>query len=268
MSETNVIGYFNGNTYPIQINISSLGMSYTLAAGEYITATDDKGAKVKINDPIFEGYLGKARLSKEVLKDRKVNIYRVISRDARGQVPSFQGLPISKDTEGKTVLPVVPATTSTGGPNLPYRAMSMEDAYKNGVIRRPRVTESKGLVETEGAPYQGQVIPEITYDDADTRQAPKLNKNLTMDSVKLNLNEAKAELAPAPTQTVQPVTVPNIEVPTLEDLSADGTSKFVCDLDMPPTTFDYRSQLESYLRKNYPNNMDYMLRYPKARKKT
>jgi len=267
MSETNVIGYFNGNTYPIQINISSLGMSYTLAAGEYITATDDKGAKVKINDPIFEGYLGKAKLSKEVLKDRKVNIYRVISRDARGQVPSFQGLPIGKDPEGKTVLPVVPAATSVGGPNLPYRAMSMEDAYKSGVIRRPRVTESKGLVETDGAPYQGQVIPEITYDDADTRQAPKLSKNLTMEPVKLSLGEAKAEPVLAPPQSVRPVVVPNIEVPTLEDLSADGTGKFICDLDTPPTTFDYRSQLESHLRRNHPNNMDYMLKYPKAKKK-
>lgn len=267
MSETNVIGYFNGNAYPIQINISSLGMSYTLAPGEYITATDDKGAKVKINDPIFDGYLGKARLSKEILKDRKVNIYRVISRDARGQVPSFQGLPISKDPEGKTVLPVVPPTTSTGGPNLPYRAMSMEDAYKAGVIRRPRINESKGLKETDGAPLPGQVIPEITYDDADTRQAPRLNKNLTMESVKIDLG-ARIEPPSAPPLTVKPAALPNIEVPTLEDLTSEGVTKFVCDLDNPPTTFDYRSQLESHLRKSHPDKMDYMQRYPKAKKKT
>ena len=87
---TNIGGYFNGNTYPIQINISAIGQTYTLAPGEFITALDTSGKKVKVNDPLFEAYVGKMRLSKEVLKDKEVAICRVMSRDARGQVPVIQ----------------------------------------------------------------------------------------------------------------------------------------------------------------------------------
>ena len=67
---TNIGGYFNGNSYPIQINISAIGQTYTLAPGEFITALNTSGKKVKVNDPLFEAYVGKMRLSKEILKEK------------------------------------------------------------------------------------------------------------------------------------------------------------------------------------------------------
>ena len=270
---TNVGGYFNGNTYPIQINISAIGQTYTLAPGEFITALNTAGVKVKINDPLFDAYVGKMRLSKEVLKDKQVHICRVMSRDARGQVPVIQTAAIKTAGDGKLVTPIIPPPEASCGPNSPIRGMTISQAIEMGLIPKPRITTDRPAVnETEGAPFRGESIPEITYDDADVKNykpRAKLDRSILQEKVALDMNSTKASIPlPPPPSSVQPANAPEMVMPTLDDaeeqLKAKESQAFVCDLENPPKKFQFRSQLESYLRKKFPDQLDsYMTRYPK-----
>jgi hypothetical protein len=272
---TNVGGYFNGNTFPIQINISAIGQTYTLAPGEFITALNTAGQKVRINDPVFDAYVGKMRLSKEILKDKQVPICRVMSRDERGQVPVIQTAPIKNAGDGKLVTPTLAPPAPATGPNSPIKGMTIQEAIQMGLIPKPRIsTEKQGVVETEGAPFRGESIPEITYDDADVknyRPSAKLDNSLLKEKVALDVNQQKASIPlPPPPTSIPTPTVPDIALPTLDDAKEQLESKeapvFVCDLENPPKTFQFRSQLESYLRKKYPTQVDsYMTRYPKKK---
>jgi hypothetical protein len=269
---TDVAGYFNGNSFPIQINMSSIGQTYTLAPGEFITALNEKGLKVKINDPVFDAYVGRNRLSKEVLKgDKKVVLYKIQSRDARGQVHPIQTAQSTATTpDGRPVLPTFAPPQAAVGPNMPVTGMSMEEAYKRGIVKRPRIFEAVGVTETAGAPLNGQNIPEIKYNDADVRQ-PKPTGGLQLESVPLAVGP-KVSLPP-PETAVKPVTLPDVPIPTLEDAeeqleSKGGPNKFICELDNPPKSFQFRSQLVDHLKKRYPAQVEsYMQRYPKPQPK-
>ena len=53
---TNVKGYFNPNTYRVNVSISELGgMSVQLGPMEFIK---ERGTNRKINDPILDKYVG------------------------------------------------------------------------------------------------------------------------------------------------------------------------------------------------------------------
>jgi hypothetical protein len=273
---TNIGGYFNGNTFPIQINISAIGQTYTLAPGEFITALNTNGQKVKINDPLFDAYVGKMRLSKEVLKDKQVHICRVMSRDERGQVPVIQTAPIKTAGDGKLVTPLIRPPEAAVGPNSPIQGMSIQQAIEMGLIPKPRITTDRPAVtETEGAPFRGESIPEIQYDDADVKNykpRAKLDRSILQEKVALDIQaQAKTSIPlPPPPSSVQPVNAPEVVMPTLADAEEQLESKevqvFVCDLENPPKKFQFRSQLESYLRKKFPDQLDsYMTRYPKKK---
>lgn len=272
---TNIGGYFNGNTFPIQINISAIGQTYTLAPGEFITALNTAGQKVRINDPVFDAYVGKMRLSKEILKDKQVPICRVMSRDERGQVPVIQTAPIKNAGDGKLVTPTLAPPSPATGPNSPIKGMTIQEAISLGLIPKPRIsTEKQGVTETEGAPFRGESIPEIQYDDADVKNykpKSKLDNSLLNEKVTLDTAGQKASIPlPPPPTSIPTPNVPDLVMPTLEDAKEQLESKeapvFVCDLENPPKTFQFRSQLESYLRKKYPTQVDsYMARYPKKK---
>lgn len=277
MSETTQVGgYFNGNTFPIQINISAIGQTYTLAPGEFITALDTTGKKVRINDPVFDAYVGKNRLSKEVLKDKDVPVRRVMSRDERGQVPAIQTAPIKTAGDGKLVTPLIPPPQQAIGSPSPIKGMTVQQAIELGLIPKPRIsTEKSGVTETEGAPFRGESIPEIQYDDTDVKNykpRAKLDGSILQEKVALDINaaqKASIPLPPPPTSIPTP-NVPDIVMPTLDDAKEQLESKepqvFVCDLENPPKRFQFRSQLESYLRKKYSDQLDsYMTRYPKKK---
>lgn len=275
MSDTsNVAGYFNGNSFPIQINISALGQTYTLGPGEFITALDRSGQKVKVNDPVFDAYVGKMRLSKEILKDRQVPVYCVVSRDARGQVSPIQTAPIKTAGDGKMVTPVIPPPVAVSGPNSPIRGMSVQEAIALGIIPKPRPRpENTAPKETDGAPLRGESLPEIQYDDADVRNfKPRsaMDKSILGEKVSLKIDKDTAIPMPSVPGTVMPVQIPEVATPSLEDadeaLSNKDELQFVCDLDTPSRKFQFRSQLESYLRKNHPAQVEsYMARYPKKK---
>ena len=274
MSDTsNVAGYFNGNSFPIQINISALGQTYTLGPGEFITALDQNGKKVKVNDSVFDSYVGKMRLSKEILKDKQVPIYRVVSRDARGQV-SIQTAPIKTAGDGKIVTPVIPPPTPISGSNSPIRGMSIQEAIALGIIPKPRPRpENSAPKETDGAPLRGESLPEIQYDDADVRNfKPRTNMDRSIISEKVALKIDKDTAIPMPqvAGTVTPIQTLDVAVPSFEDvdeaLASKDESVFVCELDSPPRKFQFRSQLESHLRKTHPSQVEsYMRNYPKKK---
>lgn len=279
MSDTsNVAGYFNGNSFPIQINISALGQSYTLGPGEFITATDQQGKKVKVNDPVFDAYVGKMRLSKEILKDKQVPVYRVMSRDERGQVAPIQTAPIKTAGDGKLVTPVIPPAVPVSGPNSPIRGMSVQEAIALGIIPKPRPrAENTAPKETDGAPLRGESLPEIQYDDADVRNfnpKAKMDKSLIQEKVTLDIKKDVTMPMPPVPGSVIPAQVPALVTPSIEEAeealssttSEDRDFPFQCDLDVPPTKFQFRSQLEAHLRRKHPSALEsYMARYPKKK---
>jgi hypothetical protein len=83
------------------------------------------------------------------------------------------------------------------------------------------------------------------------------------------MNSTKASIPlPPPPSSVQPANAPDMVMPTMDDaeeqLKAKEAQAFVCDLENPPKKFQFRSQLESYLRKKFPDQIEsYMSRYPK-----
>jgi len=151
--------------------------------------------------------------------------------------------------------------------------MSIKQAIEMGLIPKPRITTDRPAVnETEGAPFRGESIPEITYDDADVKNykpRAKLDRSILQEKVALDMNSTKASIPlPPPPSSVQPANAPDMVMPTMDDaeeqLKAKEAQAFVCDLENPPKKFQFRSQLESYLRKKFPDQIEsYMSRYPK-----
>ncbi len=161
---TNVVGYFNPNTWKVQVAISELNMAITLEPMGYI----EDQRKRKYNDPLLERFVGPKMLQKE-LSDKPVPIRRitpvqVVASDARKHVVG-QG---QRDERGKWQPPSPNQTvTVTGAPtasasNPSVQGMSIEEAKKRGFIGKQRIVpEDYGADETAGAPTRGDVIPHI-----------------------------------------------------------------------------------------------------------
>ena len=69
---TQVLGYYNGAKWPIQIVFPKLNVSLTLEPGAYIRNASGQ----KINDPYFEAFAKQGQLSRE-LSDVPVPIFRI-----------------------------------------------------------------------------------------------------------------------------------------------------------------------------------------------
>lgn len=161
-----VVGYFNPNTWPIQVAISELNLSVPLQPMEYIL---DRSGR-KINDPILEPYVGPKMLQRET-SNKPVNILRIPTRpvpvaDPRAH-PIGQGF---KDARGKwqPPAPADPNSPITGQPPAPSASkssvtgMSIEEARKRGFIGKQRIVpEDYGMDETAGSPQRGDKIPTI-----------------------------------------------------------------------------------------------------------
>jgi hypothetical protein len=142
---TTVVGYFNGNDWPINISSSELGVMITLQPREYLL----NSAGQKINDPYFERYLLPRQLSKEVLKSGGVPVIMAPRRinQVEGQAVVTHAHPVRAVTQfvsdAKGVRrPVIPQPVAVAVPliNAPsVRGMSVEEARAQGIIGKPRL---------------------------------------------------------------------------------------------------------------------------------
>ena len=285
---TNIVGYFNGNGFPIQLNISPLGLSFTLPPGNYITVKDVDGKKVKTNDPFLSDYVGKNRLSVEK-STSPVPLVLLSSRNDRGQVRTVAtGQPIREGD--KLVTPDLPPPSEQIGSNNPIRAYpgaeGIKAAQQAGLIPKTFIRkETAGLKETDGAPRRGEEIPEMVYQDADVRTPIPISKEITLKSVNLTVPPS-SERVPVPVVEgrVKPVQLPEVKFPTLSTIDSLATSsssdddaaveetkghtvpggpRFICDVCSPPKPFGFRSQLISHVKKSHPAQLEQVVdRYP------
>jgi hypothetical protein len=166
---TSVVGYYNGNRWPIQLVISKLNITLTLEPGKYIL--DRQGRKV--NDPYFEVFANNKQLHRElsetpvpilvipevaptVTASPSSNPVRAVTewtRDARGIRQ-----PVLTQPSPKSALP--PAVLASATESV--RPMSMDEARAQGLVRKVReVPEDYGVNDTTGLPPGG--IPKMRY---------------------------------------------------------------------------------------------------------
>lgn len=135
---TRVIGYRNPNDFPVQINLSSLGMTLTLPPKAYVV--DRKG--VKINDPALEKLVRPGGLT----RDEGKAAIPIIFVQRPGQVEenrsqfSFAGTRNPKiDGHGKILEMPEKATSGTGSVmKNPVSGYSIEEARRLKLVNTPR----------------------------------------------------------------------------------------------------------------------------------
>lgn len=176
---TNVKGYFNPNPYRVNVTVSELNISFPLEPQQFIKI---RNTGQKVNDPIFDRFVGAKMLSPE-LADRPVLVVKIPTVAAPVAVhPGYVVGQGHKDATGKWVPPSAasqPAGAAAGaaaaiaaGPesrpivasNPSIKGMSMEEARRQGYIGKQRlVSEDYGAAESDGAPTRGDNIPPIKY---------------------------------------------------------------------------------------------------------
>jgi len=283
---TQVVGYFNGNPWPVHISISALGISIHLdQRGEYVTSNGQK-----VNDPILDQYAGPGQLSRELSKT-PVPVIRIIpvSVSAPNQQHSVHGTQtLDKNKEGIVIKPIMtPVVDPTASVPLPSSApvvgMTMEAARRMRLVRQTVDPGESNVVDTFGNPADSKSIP--TIDDVMPRditpgEQRRLNREAQTAHPALSAPESDAQavlqqalrkagknnvivddavkaalMASAP--EVDPTA--NLPRPNLTE-SAD---KFVCSLD--GEEFDFRSELEKHAKSKFPDSVEeIMAPYPAA----
>lgn len=186
---TNVVGYYNGNRWPIQLVISKLNITLTLEPGKYVL--DRQGRK--INDPYFEVFANNKQLHRElsqtpvpiiaipevaapVTPAAPTNPVRAITewtRDAKG----IRQPVLTQPAPAPQPAPLPPAVVASASESV--KPMSMEEARRRGFVRKVReVPEDYGVNDTTGLPPSG--IPKMKYaiDPSVNKPAPPLPKEM------------------------------------------------------------------------------------------
>lgn len=153
---TNVLGYWNANSWPVQISISSLGKVFTVQPGQFIV--DDQGNK--FNDPTFEGYTGPGLLSREwVSAGTAVHIRRVS--------PPVQHLQAPQGFTGQPNFPVaqpLPGPAQAANTNKsPVSGYSIDEAKRIGLIKETKEANANAVIDSGGTPPPGEFLEEIDF---------------------------------------------------------------------------------------------------------
>lgn len=163
-AKTNVVGYFNPNTYRVNVAISELNLTVMLEPMQFVM--DRQGRK--INDPLLDRFVGSKMLSPETSKKPVQIIY--IPTTTGPRVPDSRHVVRAgvKSPAGKwQAAPEPPPQAEQEQPPVaksPTQGMSMDEARRRGLVGRARmVPEDYGAAETDGVPATGQNIPPIRY---------------------------------------------------------------------------------------------------------
>lgn len=162
---TNVVGYYNGNRWPIQLVISRFNITLHLQPGEYIL---DKTGR-KINDSFFEAYAASKQLARETSTTPVAMIkIPLAANSAARAVPDGQSVrAVTEFTQDKhgVRMPIIPPPKEF--PNQAVNKssvipMSMDEARKAGLVRKVReVPEDFGAPDSDGSPPRK--VPTIRY---------------------------------------------------------------------------------------------------------
>lgn len=201
---TNVVGYYNGNRWPIQLVISKLNITLTLEPGKYVL--DRQGRK--INDPYFEVFANNKQLHRET---SETPVPVIVIPEVTTTVTSAQTNPVRAVTEWKrnergirepvlnqpapaTAAPALPAAVIASA-TASVQPMSIEEARRRGLVRKTRdVPEDYGVTDTTGLPPSG--IPKMKYalDPGVNKPAAPLPKELLALPKDDTANPTRAQL--------------------------------------------------------------------------
>ena len=159
---TNTLGYFNPNDFPIQLQIMALNINIKLNPNEFVI--DNRGNK--INDPIFDNFVGQNKLAKEESKDTV--LLRKIRRPEAPVTPviqnnmSFAGTPNPEFTNtGEIAKLPVAAVPTVATSNRPVKGYTMEQAVELGLIKKLRPLGESTVTDTETGTPDLSAAPQI-----------------------------------------------------------------------------------------------------------
>lgn len=161
---TDVSGYFNQNNWPVNISVSALGRTFVVPPGAFLADSEGR----KINDPLFEEYVGEMQLSREWSGNLVI-----INRVAPASVtpPSTNSSPVSEassfkrdrlgNVSGATIRPA--QASPPGNRTSPVIGMTIDAARRAGLIRPTAVPNEDAPEDGAGAPLHGAQLPTIDF---------------------------------------------------------------------------------------------------------
>jgi hypothetical protein len=215
---TNILGYFNPNSYPLLIDVSALNLRMTLAPKQQLIINGQR-----VNDPVLHQLCRPKGLAVEMAKG-PVALVALQRPTPASPTPGFSGQvtkpvaaeqnlaqrPVPKAVSAEEGVKMRPPTnpvssqfTTSGNP---ITGMSMEEARKRGLVQQARMPK-EGPDDKGGSPLRGEQIPELGF-----AVDPKLAKHLqrksgTMEEQAQTIQRSVAE---------EPVDAPAVEGPDVD----------------------------------------------------
>jgi len=188
---TNVRGYYNGNPWPVHINVSALNLSVTLQPNEYLK--DPYGNIV--NDPYFEVFVKNRQLAKEI-SDTAVPVVRyapVKTESPKPSVPVSATSPWAKLGAQEKVAKSGLANIKAGNQTISASVRSMPEAS-------PAQIKSVLSNTTTQAPKSTGVVHQFTVEEARRLRLIRPTRNIPDD------------YGPEDTSGMPPTNIPELKV--------------------------------------------------------
>lgn len=265
-----VVGYFNPNSWPVVINISSVNVNFTLEPKAFVTL----GGR-KVNDPLLEKYVGPDMLAKQTTKDgvplvlfprveapqisseSSVRVNPTVDKDPRGFV---------QDSSFDKMKSAVAVGNSSGNS---IRVYTRDEAVKKGIIRPIVDSPIEAPKETDGQPSRLDNIPRI--EDTMPREVSPQEAKKIVERLKKEQPDPELDPAPSPenektkaegfsSEEIKLRSDALLKAMGIQESSDDPETKkdaFVCKAD--GKTFSRKGYLLNYVRKHYPKRVDELM---------
>lgn len=303
MSSTRVIGYFNPNSHPVSIASSSLGLNITIQPKEYVKdSAGNKINDPRLETYTGPHMLAREISQKDVpVRFVAAGVAPTVPPPVSAHPTGFTASAVVPKVSARPTgvkMPPAPQTPPRGSGN-PIVAMSVEEAKRRGLIKDTRRTVT-GPADNESDARSAVHAPTIDYAiDVPSKSPRPTPKKVTAGgppaapqtpppTPAAPPHAAPPHAAPAavPEELIQSTlssVIQEDEVPVaaedeigldrvIDDPATEGASdgpevtttsdkKFICIVD--GKGFDYRSQLEKWARRKYPERLDeIMAPYP------
>jgi len=178
---THVSGYFNGAKWPIHLVISRLNITLYLKPGEYVLDRADQ----KINDPYLEIYADAKQLSRELSETPvPINGIPVVANQqpqvSANPVQATSKFELNSKGQRAPVMPKAVFRPPVAADANPIKAMSMDEARRQGLVRRVReVPEDYGDTDTSGRPNNNPPSIKYAIDPSMLKKPAPLPSHLT-----------------------------------------------------------------------------------------
>jgi hypothetical protein len=216
-THTRVLGYFNPFDYPFQVHVPELNRQFHLGPREFLTlsvdAKDPKNGKpsrqkIKINDPIFESYVGPNKLSREEAPDDMPDVEILwLQRPILQPIPThmfeFAGATkFATDEGGRVMSPegvirnqqqqMTPVPSSASA----ITGYTVEQARQMGIVKNPH----RGLIKEED-----EVAKPLSQ--------PPVQRQLPQASAPRQPQATRPTPPPFAAQIDKPITMPRASIP-------------------------------------------------------